>query len=39
MDQHEHCACYKRVLTWRQALVDWAPVVVATIDVLRSFWF
>lgn len=38
MDQHEHCACYKRTLTWRQALVDWAPVVVAAIDVLRPLW-
>lgn len=38
MDQHEHCACYKRVLTWRQAFIDWAPVIVTAIDVLRSFW-
>jgi hypothetical protein len=38
MDQHEHCACYERVLTWRQTLIDWAPVIVTAIDVLRSFW-
>jgi hypothetical protein len=37
MDHHKHCACVERVLTWRQALVDWAPVIAA-IDVLRSFW-
>ncbi len=38
MDQHEHCTCYEQVLTWRQAFVDWAPVIVTAIDVLRSFW-
>lgn len=38
MELHEHCACYERVLTWRQALVDWAPMFVAAINVLRSLW-
>ncbi|MBB5932595.1 hypothetical protein FHS34_008105 [Streptomyces echinatus] len=38
MDQHEHCACYERVLTLRQAFIDWVPVVAMAIDVLRSFW-
>lgn len=28
----------ERALTWRQALVDWAPVIVAAVDVLRSLW-
>lgn len=38
MDQYVHCACYERALTWRQALIDWVPVVVMITDVLRSFW-
>ncbi|MET8103019.1 hypothetical protein ABZV29_42520 [Streptomyces sp. NPDC005236] len=39
MDRHVHCTCCERVLTWRQAFIDWVPVVVPIIiDVLRSLW-
>lgn len=38
MDQHEHCVCYESALTLRQAFLDWAPVIVTAITVLRSFW-
>lgn len=37
-DPSGHCARCERRLSIRQALVDWAFVITAMVEVLKSFW-
>lgn len=35
-----HCARCERRLSKRQAVVDWAPVIIKVVwEVVQSFWF